>query len=625
MSLFKLALKPGIDKQNTEYGAEGGWTDCDNVRFRYALPEKIGGWRPFEDTKTHLVGLVTDMLSWADLNGVPYVIAGTNRKLYVVTGGLWVDITPIRSTSNAGDVTFEAEEGAVTLTVTHTSHGAIRGDFVTFSGAVSLGGAVPADQLNSEYEITEVLDDDTYVITMTGAAEANASDTGDGGAAVVAEYQINVGSDISYYDFGWGVCSWNELTWGTPRLGCGEGIFLLGRIWQFDNYGEDVICQLIEGATYYWDASQGLQNNRATRLAGSPSKSNYALVSTPDRHLVCFGTETTVGDSTTHDPMFVRFSDQENISNFVEEATNTAGGQRLTDGSKIITCVRSRGQTLILTETSLHGMQYVGPPYTFGFTQLGANCGCLGRHAAVDVNGLAFWMGVDSFWTFDGTVKKIPCTVEDYVFKDFNPTQGSRIFGALNSKYNEVIWFYCSADSNYTNRCVTYNYLENTWAVGSLDRDAWEDVGIRRDPIGSKYDKESEEATISTIYGLTPGRSVVFDHETGTEADGQPMVSYLESAYFDIQDGEQMMFVKRFIPDFKYQSGSIAVNLFVRAYPQTDAVAGSLDPYVITPSTTKVDTRARGRQVALKITSSEAGADWRFGTLRIDAQPDGLR
>jgi len=623
MAFFKLALTPGIDKQNTEYGAEGGWTDCDNVRFRYGLPEKIGGWEEFTDSgSVYLLGRPSDIMAWTSLTGIPYVILGTNRKLYVNTGGGWSDITPLRETTAAGAVTFVASTGSPTITVTDTAHGAFEGDFVTFSAAVSLGGVITAAILNSEYEITEILTVNTY--TITAPLNADGSDTGNGGASTVGSYQINTSSSISFFDFGWGTGAWGDSTWGTPRSGV-TGIELDTPVWQFDTFGEDMICQRgPKGSTYKWDLSAGT-SVRAAIVANAPTASTYALVSTPDRHLVLFGTETTIGDAATQDPMFVRFSDQEDINTYTATATNTSGGQRLADGNEIVTAVRSRGQILILTDTSLHGMQFIGPPYTFGFSQLGASCGCSGPHAAIDVNGVAFWMGIEAFYVFDGTVKKLPSTVQDYVYEDINLTQKVKIHAGLNSQFNEVTWFYCSYSSDYIDRCVTYNYVEDTWAIGTLSRTAWQDYGAFDQPLAADYDPNGTETTISTIYGLTAGRSQVYEQEKGINAAGQAISSYVTSGYFDIGDGDDMMYMKRFIPDFKDQQGDLTVNLFLRAYPQASATNSSLDPYTITPTTEKIDTRARGRQISIKIISSALNTDWRYGTLRVDIQPDGLR
>jgi hypothetical protein len=621
MAYFRLNLAPGIDKQNTEYGAEGGWTNCDNVRFRYGLPEKIGGWINFEGNEVYLVGMVSEVFTWTSLSGIPHVIVGTTRKLYVSANGAWSDITPIRETTVAGAVTFAAVTGSATLTVSDSSHGAIVGDFVTFSGATSLGGNITAVILNAQYEVTTVVNANSY--TVTAPVAANSSDSANGGASVVGAYQINIGTDVDFFDFGWGVGTWGLSTWGTPRT-AGTGVALSSRVWQFDNFGEDAICQLVNGQTFLWDLSAGAAT-RAAVLSGAPTKSTYALVSTPDRHLVCFGTETTIGSPSTQDPMFVRFSNQEDITQFVESATNTAGGQRLTDGNRIVTAIRSRGQILIFTDTALHGQQFIGPPFTFGFQQLGANCGCIGPHASVDVNGLAFWMGTEAFYLFDGTVKKLPCTVQDYVFKDLNQVQKTKVHVGLNSQFNEVTWWYCSVTSDFIDRCVTFNYLENTWAIGTMARTAWVDLSAYPKPLGAKYEPDATDATISTIYGLTAGRALIYQHETGTDDVNLPLESLLTSGYFDIGDGDNMLLMSRFIPDFQDQVGNLTVRLLLRAFPQALASPSSLDPYIITPTTQKVDTRARGRQISITIENDELGATWRYGTLRVDLQPDGLR
>jgi len=621
MAYIRLALKPGIDKQNTEYGAEGGWTNSDYVRFRYGLPEKTGGWTPFSGSETYLVGMASDVFTWNALNGVAYSIVGTNRKLYAFASGAWADITPIRSVSSAGAATFAAVDGSTTLTVSQTLHNAVEGDFVTFASATSLGGAITAPVLNQEYEITRIIGVNSYEITAPVAA--NASDVGNGGASTIATYQINVGTDVSYFDFGWGVGTWNLSTWGTPRA-ASSSVQLGSRVWQFDAFGEDVICQLVDGGIYLFDTSAGI-TTRAVAIAGAPTKSKYALVSTPDRHLVCLGTETTIGSPGTQDPMFVRFSNQEDVGTFTETATNTAGGQRLTDGSKIITGIRSRGQILIMTDTALHGMQYVGPPFTFGFQQLGANCGCIGPHAAVDVNGLAFWMGTEAFYMFDGTVKKLACTVQDFVFKDLNIVQGNKTFVGVNSQFNEVTWWYCSFTSDYIDRYVSFNYLEGVWSTGTMARTAWADIGTYQKPLATDYLLTGTEATINTIQGLTAGRSIIYNQEDGVNGNGAPIYAFIVSGYFDLGDGDNMLYMKRFIPDFKNQVGNLTVRCLLRPYPQATASPSSLDPYVITPTTQKVDTRARGRQISLTIESTEIDTNWRFGTLRIDAIPDGLR
>jgi len=505
------------------------------------------------------------------------------------------------------------------VTVNDVAHGATEGDFVTFSSVTGNPGGIPNADLTNEFEIQSVPDPDHYTIISPTQATSTAAAAG----AATATYQINVGGDISFVDFGWGTGTWGLYTWGTPRP-ASASLSLLARVWQFDNYGENLILQLVDGGIYEWAPSGGL-GTRATAIAGAPTKSKFALVSTPDRHLVCFGTESTIGDPTSQDPMYVRFSSQENINDFVATATNTAGGQRLTDGNEIISALRSRGQILIWTDTSIHGQQYLGPPYTFGFQQLGANCGIIGPHASADVNGVAYWMSKDAFFVFDGTVKKIPCTVQDYVFEDLNIAQATSVNVGINTQFNEVTWFYPSLSSDYINRFVTYNYMENVWSIGTMARTAWTDIGTFEKPLATKYDPLDTEATITPIYGLTAGRSHLYNQEDGVDANGEPIEAYVYSGYFDIGDGDQMMLMQKFIPDFKRQVGGIVVHLRLRPYPQASAVPSSLDPYPILPETEFVSTRARGRQIQLRIESDELGGWWRFGTMRVDIQPDGLR
>lgn len=619
MALLRLFLKPGIDKQNTEYGAEGGWTNGDYVRFRYGLPEKIGGWTDFGSIPVDLLGMATQVFTWTDLDGSPFAAVGTNKKVYAFYGGTWADITPIRRTVTGGAITFDTTSGSTTVVVNDTAHGALLGDFVTFSGVTGNPGGITNASLNNQFEITEIVNANEYKIT----APMQASSTATAAGTANAEYQINTGSPIAYFDFGWGVGTWGTGTWGTPRTGV-AGVQLSAQVWQFDTYGENLILQYVNGGIYEWPPVPTL-NTRATVIANAPTKSKFALVSTPDRHLVCFGTETTIGSPTTQDPMFVRFSSQENINDFTPTATNTAGGQRLTDGNEIISAIRSRGQILIFTDLSLHGQQYLGPPYTFGFQQLGANCGIMGPHAAADVNGVAYWMGKEAFFVFDGTVKKLPCTVQDYVFKDINLVQAQQIHVGINTQFNEVTWWYCSADSDYIDRNVTYNYLENVWSIGTMARTSWRDVGSFNKPLAAEYDEDSTASTISTIYGLTSGRTVIYNQEDGKNANGAAIDSFITSGYFDIGDGDQMLFMSRFIPDFKNQEGDLTVHLLLRAFPQATATPSSLDPYVIAPNTEKVDTRARGRQIQLRIQSNVVDGNWRFGTMRVDIQPDGLR
>jgi len=617
MALMRLFLKPGVDKQNTEYGAEGGWTDSNYVRFRYGLPEKIGGWEKFNNDAIYLVGAASDIFAWKALNGSPYMAIGTNKKVYAYYGGVWGDITPIRTTIN---VTFTTVNTSYSVTVnTATAHEAVVGDFVTFSGTTGNPGGIPNATLNNEFEILQVLSTTSFRISSPNAATSNAVAAG----SASGTFQITTGPVVSARDFGWGTGTWGLSTWGTPRP---PDVVpsLNASCWQFDNYGQNLILQNVNGAIYEWSPTSGI-TVRATVLAGAPTRSRFALISTPDRHLVCLGTETTLGDPTTIDPMYVRFSSQENIGQFVASATNTAGGQRLTDGNQIVTAVRSRGQILIWTDTSLHAQAFVGPPYTFGFQQLGANCGAISPHSAVDANGVAYWMSKDAFFVYDGSLQKLPCTVQDYVFENLNLTQGWSVSVGVNTQFNEVTWWYATLDSNYINRYVTYNYLEKVWSIGTMPRTAWQDTGTFENPIATRYFQDSTEPTISTIYGLTAGRTVLYTQEIGVNADGDPIDAYVYSGYFDIGEGDTMMLMSKFIPDFKNQQGDLTVRLRLRPYPQATAVPSSLDPYVISPTTQFVSTRARGRQIQLGIESADLDSFWRFGTMRVDIQPDGLR
>ena len=617
MPLLRLFLKPGVDKQNTEYGAEGGWIDSDYIRFRYGLPEKIGGWTSFNNQTTYFVGMPSEIYAWNDLDGVPYLVLGTNRKVYVFYAGTWGDITPIRA--NQAGVTFDTVNGSTTVTVNDAAHGCIVGDFVTLSNVTGNPGGILNASLTGEFEVQFVTNANEYTILSPAAATSTATAAGTADAA----YQINVGSDVSYFDFGWGTGSWGLSTWNTPRP-ASAGLALDSRVWQFDNFGEKLILQLVNNSIYEWDPSSGI-GTRASVISGAPTKNKYALVSTPDRHLVCFGTESTIGTPSSQDAMFVRFSNQEDINTFAPTATNTAGGQRLTDGNTIVSAIRSRGQILIWTDTALHGMQYLGPPYTFGFQQLGVGCGLIGPHASADVNGVAYWMSKDAFFVFDGTVKKLPCTVQDYVFDDINQVESEKVHVGVNTQFNEVTWWYPTAASNYIDRFVTYNYLENVWSVGTMPRTAWVDLGTFSKPMATSYDPAGTEATLTTINGLTAGRSRLFNQEDGKNGDGSAITSYVKSGYFDIGDGDAILYMRRFIPDFKNQEGNLTVHLLLRPYPQASAVPSSLDPYVITPTTEKVDTRARGRQISLRIESTAVDTNWRFGTMRVDIQPDGLR
>ena len=620
MPLTKLQIAPGIDKQNTEYGAEGRWIDGDNIRFRYGQPEKIGGWEKV--TSDALLGATRAILTYSDLKGVNYAVYGTNKKLYAYSENTYADITPTRATGTGNITQFETTNGSTSVIVTDSSHGALIGDFVTIASVSGAVGGISAANLQGEFEIQTVPSDNTYTIIAGAAASSDAT-----GATANATYQINTGLPTSIYGYGWGAGTWNASTWDTTRSGLtgADGVLLQSGKWSLDNWGEDVLAQQFNGSIYYWDTSSGLSSNLAARtnVSGAPTKSRFMLVSGDDRHVICFGTETTIGTSSTQDNMFIRFSDQEDPATWTPTATNTAGSQRLTDGNQINAAVRSRGVILIYTDTALYQMQFIGPPFTFGFRQLGTNCGAVGINSAVDVNGIAYWMGNDSFFLFDGAVKKIPCSVQDYVFDDINNNALGDVFCAVNSDFNEVIWFYPSKNSTQIDRNVTYNYAEKIWYIGTLARSSWADRGVYSNPYAAEFEASDTTATISTINGVKEGRTFVYLHEEGVNDDGAAMNCHVESGDIDVGDGDQFLSVSRFIPDFKNQVGEVDITVKSRPYPS--ATQKTHGPFTVTTSTTKKDTRIRGRQLALRVSSDAVDDKWRYGTIRFDGKPDGMR
>ena len=617
MPLTKLQVAPGIDKQNTEYGAEGRWVDSDNVRFRYGQPEKIGGWTKV--TSDALLGATRAILTWSDLSSVNHAMYGTNKKLYAYSENSYADITPTRGT---GSITqFATTSGSTTVTVTDADHGALVGDHVTISSVSGAIGGLTQANLQNEFEI-QTATDDTYTIVAPAAASSSAT-----GATATATYEINSGPATSIYGYGWGAGTWSRSTWDTTREGLtgAEGVLLQSTKWSLDNWGEDVLAQKFDGSIYYWDTSAGLSSNLASRtnVSNAPTKSRFMMVSGDDRHVICFGTETTIGTTSTQDNMFIRWSDQESTSDWTPTSTNTAGSQRLTSGNKINAAVRSRGAVLVWTDTALYQMQFIGPPFTFGFKQLGSNCGAVGINSAIDISGKTYWMGNDSFFTFDGAVKKIPCSVQDYVFDDINVNATGDVFCASNSDFNEVMWFYPSGNSLQIDRHVTFNYAENLWYTGSLSRSTWADRSVYSNPYATEFNSSDTTATISTIYGNKAGRTFVYAHEEGVNDAGSAMTAYIESGDIDIADGDNFMSISRFIPDFKNQVGEVDVTVKSRPYPATTQTTHG--PFAIATTTTKQDTRIRGRQLALRVSSDAVDDKWRYGTLRFDGKPDGMR
>ena len=607
MPLTKLNIAPGIDKQDTEYGAEGRWIDSDNVRFHYGLPQKVGGWlKLIQET---LIGVARDIHTWTSLDGVRYTALGTDRKLYLYSEGVAYDITPIRL--EAALTNPFTTNATTTVTVAHTSHGASEGDFVTFDSFSAIDGL----DMNKEFEITTVVDANSYKVTHTSQASGS---TSGGGGSGNAKYQISVGVAEATYGYGWGTDAWNVDAWNTPRST--STVTLDARNWSFDNFGEDLIATVHKGKTFRWDTSNGT-GVRAVAISQAPTSSRFTLVSMPDRHIFLFGTETTIGNSTTQDDLFLRFSSQEDFTTWGPTATNTAGSFRIQDGSKIVAAVRSRNAVLVWTDTSLHAMQFVGAPFTFSLVQIGANCGAVGVHAAVDVNGVAYWMSQNAFYLYDGSIKKIPCSVQDFVFEDFSITQQPETYVGVNSEFNEVTWYYASTNATQIDRSVTYNYLERTWYTSSLSRTTWTDYGVYQRPYATKYETGTTGNT-PTVLGVTAGASLLYEHEQGVNDDQSAMTAFITSGDFDIQDGQQILSISKGIPDFKNQAGSATMTMGFKTYPSETGT--TLDRSV--DSTTKFfNLRGRGRQANVKITSNTLDSDWRYGTLRLDIKPDGGR
>jgi hypothetical protein len=468
--------------------------------------------------------------------------------------------------------------------------------------------------LDGEYEIQSVTDTNTYTVDVGTNASSSVSTTGN----CTVEYEITAGRDRALSGYGWGTGTWDSSqTWDTPNTS--DSVTIALRSWALDNWGEDILAQDIDGGLYVWDTSGGIStaSNVASAVSNAPTKSKFMIVSNPDRHVICFGTETTIGTTSTQDPMFIRWSTQDDYTDWTPSATNTAGSQRIVGGSEIVTAVRTRGQILILSDTSAHGMSFIGAPFVFGFQQLGSNCGAISPHCAIDVGGVSYWMSSESFFVFDGTVRKLPCSVEDFVFDNIDTTQYEQVWAGSNSAYGEVMWFYCSTASNQVDRYVIYNYQENLWYTGSLDRSTWIDSGTYSLPYATKYDGSAN--------------TTVYVHESGKNDDGSTMTSYIESGDFDIGDGDDIMFVVRMIPDFKDQVGNVNISLKSRYYPSdTQTTKG---PFYYSTSTQRINPRTRGRQIAVRLESNgydnsnndATGEDWRLGTLRFEVQPDGKR
>tara|TARA_R100001440_G_scaffold14551_1_gene24630 strand:+ start:7010 stop:8836 length:1827 start_codon:yes stop_codon:yes gene_type:complete len=608
MPLVNFRPAPGINKEVTDYTGEGKWTDGDMVRFFQGLPQKINGWEKF--ISTTLIGVARDMHAWVALDGTRYNAIGTDRKLYVIEEGSAFDITPIRETQAlTNPFTTNATTSVV---VTDVGHGAKEGDFVTFDSFSTIDGL----DMNKEFEISSVPNTSAYVVTHTSAASGS---TASGGGSGNAKYQISIGPSFSTPAFGWGTDGWSSGTWGTPSTT--SNVTLEARQWSLENFGEDLIATVLNGGAFRWDTSAGV-STRCTAISGAPTASRLSLLSTPDRHLIFFGTEATIGDTASQDDLLIRFSDQEDITTYQPTAENTAGSLRIADGSRIVAALRSRGQNLIWTDTSLHSMQFIGPPFTFGLRQLGQNCGMVGSHAGVDVNGISYWMSQDSFFLFDGAVKKIPCTVEQFVFDNLNQTGAENAFAGHNGEFNEIMWFYPRTGSDQINAIVAYNYLEQTWWTGTLSRTTWMSREVYDAPIATEF-LESTTANNETILGLTAGATQTFLHETGNDADGTAITAFVKSGSVEIGEGNEFSFVSKLIPDVQNQEGTLNAKLEFKNYPNNSTSV--IKTVSFNDNTDFVSLRGRGREFTVNLVSNTTGTAWRAGTQRFDIQPDGRR
>ena len=726
--LQKIGFQPGINKQITDTGAEGQWTDCDNVRFRYGIPEKIGGWKQLGDDS--LTGAGRGLHHFVNSLARKYAIIGTNRILYAYSGGVFYDIHPIKSTTTLTSA-FSTTNGSDEVTITFSgAHNISAQDIILLDNFSSITNSnfAAADFNDKKFMVTTVPSSTTLTITMP-SNESGSGATTSGGVRV--QHYYPVGPAVQAKGFGWSLGSWGGEVAGEPTTTLQNGItdaattgiilvdssqfptagtnfIIIGSeeisytgiaatgeltgvtrevagttaaahsggatitsstnyvawgeaasgdlvlepgMWSLDNFGDKAICLIHDSAVFEWNsAATDATSNRATIITGAPTASRHMLVSTPDRHLVFFGTETTIGDTSTQDDMFVRFSDQEDINTYTPTATNTAGTQRLADGSQIRGAIRGRDSILVWTDTALFTQRFVGQPLTFAFSQVGTNCGLVGQNACVEVDGSAYWMSENGFFRYAGKLESLPCLVEDHVYNDINLESGNQMVSAgLNNLFGEVMWFYPTSSSSVVNRQVTYNYFDSSpqrpvWTVGTLARTMWQDSAVFGSPHATEYDAATD--TSFDVVGNTEGRTTYYQHETGTDqvkgGATTAILANISSGDFDITqarsaqgkqtgiatfrgDGEFIMKVRRFIPDFISQTGATRVTLNLRNFPNDARASSSLGPFDITSSTQKVDTRARGRAVSLKIENTSTNQSWRLGTFRLDIQPDGRR
>jgi hypothetical protein len=653
MALIEYRFAPGIDKQSSDSGAENRWIDSDNVRFRYGQPEKVGGWSSLvTDT---IVGVARAMHAFTDLAGNRYVAIGTDKFLLLYFEGQVYDITPLKTTLTSA--TIATTSGSPTCTITKSTHGLAVGDIVQLDSVTLPGGTgfSASDFEDKNFQVITVPTSSTFTITQSSNASGTVST---GGSLSIKPYEP-VGPRAQSYGYGWGIGSWGDGNWGEAATA--SEVSLEPGLWSLDNFGQVLIATIANGKTFTWNggAASPLDNRASTTTSGfetnsNPTATRLTLISPTTRHLIHLATETTIGTTTTQDDMFIRFSDQEGINTYAPSAINTAGTQRLQDGTKIIGALKAKESILIWTDNALYTMKFIGAPFTFGFEQVGTNCGLIGKNAAIEIDGVAFWMSPKGFFAFDGTVKSLPCSVEDHVFENIDTTKGQQISAGLNNLFTEVVWYYPSSGSEYNDKYVIYNYGESTltkvpggvWYTGTEARTSWVDATIYPKPFATKYDSTSD-GTFPVIVGQDGlGQTTLFEHEVGTDqvnpnGTTTTVTSFIQSYDIDLESrmrrtaqggvasgavaGEFFLALRRFVPDFKTLAGNCKVSLGVKRYPQDSQTTTALSPFTVTSSTLKKDTRARGRFLNIKIENDAASESWRFGTLKLDLQQDGRR
>ncbi len=639
--LRKVNFVPGFNKQLTPSGVEAGWIGGDYARFRYGMPEKIGGW---EETQTNILpGAGRKIFGWFDTQGNRWIAVGTNKILAIWFEGEFHDITPLDSSLDQSSVTLTTTTSSDEATLTFlAAHNLDPGMVIMLSGVTLPGSGTSltvAELEDKKFEVLTTPTASTITITLP-SIETGAGITGLGSMTVQPYYRI--GNATQTYGYGWGTSSWGNGGWGDASTS--TQVILQPGQWQLDNFGSLLLATIRGGATFQWDPENvdvpTAIATRATIVTNAPTASETMMVSEKDRHVILLGTETTIGTTSTQDKMFIRFSDQEDRNDWVATSTNTAGTMRLSSGSEIRAAIQGRDYIFILTDKAAYVMQFVGPPFTFSVRQVGTNCGCIGHNAAAFANGQVFWMGdAGGFFLFDGTVKNLSCNVEDYIFDDINYTSGQIVAAGVNNLFSEITWFYPTASSSVIDRYTSYNFAESpsiaggVWTTGSLARTGWIDSDVQPDPYATEYLTSSDVSDTPLIYGNSEGITKMYAQEKGNNAvdsagASTAIAAYIQSGDFDLDvdgDGEYIMKIRRFIPDFKVLTGTAKLSLNLKDYPASSETASGLSPISITSATTKVDVRARARLINLKVENDAVNETWRFGTFRADIQPDGRR